>query len=274
MWACVSPSRAAALLLALGWSVAAAAAPTVVSINLCADQLTLALADRAQILALGPLAADPALSVMAPEAAGIPILRGTAEEVMRLRPDLVLSGAFQQRRTNLLLERMGFRVLALPSPDDVAGVAAMIDSVGQALGQGQRGRDLAATFRAIFAPPAASPTMTALVWRPNGFVSGRGTLVDAALAAAGLDNAAALAGIGAWGTMPLERLVARPPGLLVVDDHMAVKSSRAQAVLVHPALARLSPPMRVGAVATATWLCPGPWMRGAVDQLRRLAAAP
>lgn len=250
----------------------AIALPTVVSINLCADQLALALADRAQILAIGPLAADPALSAMHGEAAGMPTVRGTAEEVLRLAPDLVLSGAHQQRKTNALLERMGFRVMALPSPDDVEGVARMTVAVAEALGHGPRGRRLAAEMRAAFRVPAGPPTASALVWRPNGFVSGRGTLSDAGLAAAGLDNAAARAGIGAWGTMPLERLVARPPDLLLLEDYMAEKSSRAQALLVHPALARLSPPMRVAAVPTADWLCPGPWMAGAVGRLRDLAA--
>lgn len=249
----------------------AAALPRVVSINLCADQLMLALADPGQLLAVGRLAADPTLSAMHREAAAVPATGGSAEEVMRLGPDLVVSGAAQQRKTNALLRRMGFRVLALGAPDDVEGVAAMITEVAQAIGQSARGKRLAAELRAAFQPPPDPSGAAALVWRPNGFVSGRGTLSDAALRAAGLENTAALAGIGAWGTMPLERLVTRPPDILVLDDHMAVKSSRAQALLVHPALARLAPPMRIGTVPTAAWLCPGPWMRAAVDRLRALA---
>ncbi len=273
MSACVSATRAAtaAALLWLLVPGAAAALPTVVSINLCADQLVLALADRAQILAVGRLAADPAFSAMYREAAGIPAIRDTAEAVMRLAPDLVISGAHQQRKTNELLGRMGFRVVALPAPDDVEGVADLVVTVAGALGQGPRGDRLAAEVRAVFQPPERPTGASALVWRPNGFVSGRGTLSDAALVAAGLDNAAARAGIGSWGTMPLERVVTAPPDLLVLDDYTADKSSRAQALLVHPALARLSPPMRVGSVPTADWLCPGPWMQAAVLRLRTLA---
>ena len=275
MSARASASRSAAGLLAAALlalpPAAAGAAPSVVSINLCADQLVLALADRGQILAVGPLAADPALSAMHREALAVPAVRGAAEEVVRLAPDLVVSGAAQQRKTNALLSRMGFRVLALGAPDDVEGVAAMIGTVAGALGHPGRGARLAAELRAAFRPPPGPPGPSALVWRPNGFVSGKGTLTDAALTAAGHANAAALAGIGAWGTMPLERLLTAPPDLLVLDDHMTVKSSRAQALLVHPALGRLAPPMRVGAVPTAEWLCPGPWMRAAVDRLRLLA---
>lgn len=259
------------VLLGLLLPAAAAAAPTVVSINLCSDQLVLALADPGQIRAVGPLAADPTLSALHREAALVPAIGGSAEEVMRLAPDLVVSSAGAQRKTNHLLERMGFRVLALGAPDDVEGVAGMIATVADAVGQPDRGRRLAAELRAAFRPPPDPSGLRALVWRPNGYVSGAGTLTDAALAAAGLRNAAALAGIGAWGTMPLERLLTDPPDLLVLDDHMPVKSSRAQALLVHPAIARLAPPMRIGSVETASWLCPGPWMRAAVDRLRALA---
>lgn len=272
---CVRASRwAAAALLGLLPAAPAGAASSVVSINLCSDQLVLALADRAQILAVGKLAADPAYSAMHREAAGIPTVRDTAEAVMRLAPDLVLSGAYQQRKTNELLGRLGFRVLALPAPDDVDGVARLIVTVADALGQGPRGTRLAAELRAAFRPPEHARGESALVWRPNGYVSGRGTLTDAALAAAGLDNAAARAGIGSWGTMPLERVVMAPPDILVLDDYTTDRSSRAQALLAHPALARLSPPMRVGAVPTAEWLCPGPWMRAAVLRLRALAREP
>lgn len=252
----------------------AGAAPTIVSINLCSDQLGLALADRAQILAVGRLATDPALSALHREAAGLPTVRGAAEEVLALKPDLVLSGAYRERKTNELLRRMGFRVAALTAPDDVPALAALLRRVGAEVGHPGRGERAAQAVTDLFREPPEGRGMAVLVWRPNGFVSGRGTLVDAALAAAGLDNAATRAGIGAWGTMPLERLATMPPDLLVLDDHITDKASRAQALLVHPVLARLAPPMRIGAVATRDWLCAGPWMAAAVARLRALKAGP
>ncbi|MGE0725713.1 MAG: ABC transporter substrate-binding protein [Alphaproteobacteria bacterium] len=265
---------AVALAVTLVAAGAQARAPTIVSINLCADQLALVLADRAQILSVGRLAGDPALSALHALAAGLPTNGGAAEEVVRLAPDIVLSGAYRERRTNDLLRRMGLRVLALTAPNDVDGTAALAIQVGEAIGQPGRGKALAAEVRAIFAAPAEAPSRAALVWRPNGFVSGRGTLIDAALAAAGLENAAARMSAAAWGTLPLERLVARPPDVLVLDDHLDAKTSRAQMLLIHPALARLAPPMRIGAVATRDWLCAGPWIAAAIRRLRAIAGGP
>ncbi|MGB0498119.1 MAG: ABC transporter substrate-binding protein, partial [Rubricella sp.] len=66
----------------------------VVSINLCTDILVLQLADPGQIAALTFLATDPRSSILAEEAAGFPLIRGRAEEVFALDPDLVLAGAF------------------------------------------------------------------------------------------------------------------------------------------------------------------------------------
>src|SRR3546814_12478291 len=62
-------------------AVPAAPAPQrVVSLNLCVDQYLLALADREQIAALTTFATDPAMSAAAERAAGIPQIRGAAEE--------------------------------------------------------------------------------------------------------------------------------------------------------------------------------------------------
>ena len=83
MRAFASAGRAIALALVavLAAAGAAARAPTIVSINLCADQMALALADRAQILSLGRLAADPALSALHAQAKGIPTNGAAAEEI-------------------------------------------------------------------------------------------------------------------------------------------------------------------------------------------------
>ena len=58
----------------------------IVSINLCADELLVALADPEQIAALSPYATDPDLSFMAKEAAKFRHDAGTAETVVDIDP--------------------------------------------------------------------------------------------------------------------------------------------------------------------------------------------
>ena len=69
---------------------AAAKPQRVVSINLCADQLLVALAAPGQIAALSPLARDKRLSYVAGAARSLPVHRGTAEDIVKTQADLVL----------------------------------------------------------------------------------------------------------------------------------------------------------------------------------------
>lgn len=88
---------AAAALLAGGAGLlwAASSAPPVkapavpqriVSINLCADQLVLALADRKQIAGLTKNATDAEMSGEAGAARGLPLLSNSAEQIWRSNP--------------------------------------------------------------------------------------------------------------------------------------------------------------------------------------------
>src|SRR5690349_18355271 len=64
----------------------------VVSFNICADQLVVALADPAQIAGLSPYAVDPTLSAVAEEARAFRRIEWQAESIVPLNPDLVLIG--------------------------------------------------------------------------------------------------------------------------------------------------------------------------------------
>ncbi|MGH6782919.1 MAG: ABC transporter substrate-binding protein, partial [Sphingomonadaceae bacterium] len=59
----------------------------IVSLNLCADQYLMALADPQQIAALTPFARDPDMSAGAAMARKLPVARGHAEEVLARNPD-------------------------------------------------------------------------------------------------------------------------------------------------------------------------------------------
>src|SRR5271167_3350439 len=86
---------AATVLLGLGLAPAnGATAPArphrIVSLNACADQYLIALADKDQIAALTQFARDPNLSFYAARARDYPYTHGQAEAVLALRPDLIV----------------------------------------------------------------------------------------------------------------------------------------------------------------------------------------
>lgn len=214
-----------ALLLSGGPS---GAVERVVSLNLCSDQLLVMLAPE-KVAALTVLARDPSLSVVAAEARHLPIVRADAEAVLRLRPGLVLAGAFGAQTTIALLRQLGVPVLTLGSARDFPAIRAEVRRLATVLGVRARGEALIARMDATLAGvKRPDHVVRALLWEPRGYTAGPGSLGDAVLRAAGLVD------VGTGARVGLEALVAYPPDLLVVPDVPAFPSL-ATAELDHPA---------------------------------------
>lgn len=181
--------------------------PTIVSLDYCADQFVLGLADEAQILALSPDAEKP-FSYLRESAKGLPKVRAMAEDVIALQPDMVVRSWGGDKRALALYQRLGIRTLQLGYASDFDGVKDVTRAAGEAMGQAARAEALIAAM-----PPPAEPSgKTALYLTPAGVTSGAGTMMDAIIKAAGLENAASGTG---WMELPLEQLVLAPPDLAV-----------------------------------------------------------
>jgi iron complex transport system substrate-binding protein len=232
----VSWSSSAALALLLAALPASAAPQRVVSLNLCADQFLVLLLPRERIAALSPLATDRTLSAVADRARGIPRVRPSAEAVLPLAPDLAIAGPWGGAGAAAALARRGVTVLRLGLAEDFAAITAQLRRVGEAVGESPRAEAIAAEIeQALAALPPPSPTQpTALVWQARGFAPGAGTLSDAVLRAAGYANAAPFTG---YGFVPLERLLADPPALLVTSPRGG-PPSLATTLTHHPAIAQ------------------------------------
>jgi iron complex transport system substrate-binding protein len=234
------------------------AAPRVVSLNLCSDQLLVLLAPE-QVAALTPLARDPSLSFVAAQAARLPVVRPTAEAVLRLHPDLVLAGLYGAQTTAALLEQEGLPVLRLDMPQDFAGIRQQTIQLATRLGVPARGVALIAamdaTLRELRHP--AHP-VTALAWEPRGYTAGPDTLMDTVLHAAGLVD------IGTGRRVGLEALLRHPPDLLVVPQASA-DPSLATDLLNDPAVAAI--PRRI--VPAPLTICAGPFTAEAAALLAR-----
>ncbi|MDF3072792.1 MAG: hypothetical protein K0S54_459 [Alphaproteobacteria bacterium] len=251
----------AALLAILSAPASAQEKPQrIVSLNLCTDQLLLDLAGRERIASVSFLAADPEFSAVAEKARGVPANRGLAEEIVALKPDLVLAHKYAGRQAVAMLLRLGVRVVEIDLPQDLAAVMAQIAVVAEAVQEQERGRAMIAAIEQRLAalPPAAEPRLTAAIYEPSGFAFGANSLADAILRAAGYDNLAARLGVGGYARLGMENLLANPPDILVVDDTAADRRSMAQEFLDHPALRQRFAGERRVAVPRRLWICGGP----------------
>jgi iron complex transport system substrate-binding protein len=272
---------AAFLAAGLAFAAHAADAPRrIASLNVCADQLVLALADPEQIAGLSIYAADRGMSFLAPTADAFRHDTASAEQVVALQPDLVFAGTLTKRSTREMLGRLGYAVTLLAPARTVDQSIQQIRQVATLTGHVERGEALIATIEAarVRAKAAvAAATLTAAVYQRRGYVTGSGTLSADLLATVGLlDGSGKLVGaIG--GFVPLERIIAAPPDLIIVSSGSPRPEDQGSALLSHPALAELYPPERRIILPERLTVCGGPSLAAAFDWLaseaRRVAGA-
>ncbi len=245
----------------------------VVSLNPCLDAILVQVADRDQIAALSHYARKPHSSTIAALAATMPITYGSAEEVIARAPDLVLSGRPSALATRQALERLNVPMAQFEVPETVEASLTQVRAVARLVGRPERGEDLARRIGEALrqaAPVPGERTLSALVFMPGGFASAPGTLMDDLMRRTGLENAAHCYGLTRSMPVPLERLLADPPDLLLAGQAHPGAPSRAERLMAHPALARLGGRMHRGAFPERLLFCAGPVL---IQSAAALAAA-
>ncbi|MFV0409259.1 MAG: ABC transporter substrate-binding protein [Paracoccus sp. (in: a-proteobacteria)] len=251
--------------LALLLSGAAGAAPSrVVSVNLCTDQLALLIAAPGQLASVSYVAADPRVSLMADQAAKLPLNHARAEEIFLSRPDLVLASTYSDPALLALLARLGLRVETLPPARRIADMRENITRMGALLDRPDRAAQLLAGFDADLARIGPGTGRLATSYGANGFANGAGTLSGDVMRRAGLMLLAERLGLPQGGQVALEQLVMADPDLIVTGTRETTPS-RAEALLDHPAFAAI--PARQLSVPDRDWICGLPAVAGVAARL-------
>lgn len=256
-----------------GGAASARVLPRVISLNPCLDAVLVHVADRAQIVALSHYARDPQQSSIAAIARTYPMTYESAEEVIALLPDVVLTAAHSSPATRAALKRLGIRTELFKVPNSWVENQAQIRRIAEAAGHPERGEALIDRVEAAMAKAAPKPgarPVTALVFQPNGFAAGHGTLVDEMMRRAGFVNVAERYGLKKWGNVSLENLLADPPEVLLAGQAAPNASTFAERILNHPALASISARMTRAVFPERLLYCGGP---GLMDTAAVLATA-
>ncbi len=260
-----------ALLVAYDRVALATDAPErVVSMNLCTDQLAMMIAERGHLISVSYLARDPQASVMAAEAGTISINYGQAEEIFLLKPDLVLAGTYTTRTTVSLLRKLGFRVEEFAPADSLEDVRANIERMGKVLERPDVAQALIADFDRRLSAISVSdnqPHPTIAPYYANSYTSGRGTLVDAAIHAAGLSNVGAELGLRGTAKLPLELLVVSRPDLIMLGRRRASAPALAHEIFEHPVVQNLMQSTSAAIVPDRFLMCGTPHTASAVELL-------
>jgi iron complex transport system substrate-binding protein len=249
-------------------TVTAAPPQRVMSINLCADQLLLTVARPAQIASLSWLAADKDDSALAPQATKFLANFGSAEELLRINPDLVLAGPYTANFAGGLARRLGFEVLVVPPATSFVEVMANLRLLGNALHRQEHVEriiaDMQTRMEALIAAQPRTPIATVFV-RAGGFTVGEKSLANDVMRLVGLHNVAAAAGLDRWGSLSMEALLTSGADLMIVSNYRSDAASLTNQTLEHPAFKTLQRRLNVRHVPAKLLACGGPWSLAAGD---------
>jgi iron complex transport system substrate-binding protein len=257
--------RAGAVALALCSAVAAAPPSRIVSLKLCTDGLLLDLVPRSRIASVSYLSETPDNAYLWPQAKGIPVNHGTAEEVLLLRPDLVLADDYTSPAVLSFLAQAKIPLVHVPDANNFAQIRTALRIVAKAVDAVPRGETLIAVMDAKLRRLAATePKRTIRIagWGNGGYVPGPGTLFNAILTAAGGVNI-----MRHNASLDTEQLLLARPDLLAYGDDRYSGHSLRDNQSYNPLVMKLYAHRRV--TYPAAWFgCGVPQSADAAVQLR------
>jgi iron complex transport system substrate-binding protein len=242
----------------------------IVSLNLCTDQLVMMIAQPDHIAAVSYHAVNPDTSNLAVEARDLPITSTLAEDVITLKPDLVIAGTFTTRPTIALLRRLGIQVLEVPPANSIADIRRNVEMIADALGEQARGEEIIAQFDAELKAaerPIAGPRPIAAPYYGGNNTSGSGTLLHEMLERAGLRNLAAEKGLSGPSRLSLEQMVFDNPDLIILGLSSVRRRSLTIGNLDHPAMHRLLNQVPSLTIPDRLWICGTPHIAQVVTRL-------
>ncbi|WP_217705280.1 ABC transporter substrate-binding protein [Peristeroidobacter soli] len=242
----------------------------IVSLNMCVDSILVELVSHDRIVALSHYARDPQRSTISEAARHLPITYETAEEVVALRPDLVLTSRHSAIATRNALKRVGIHFELFGVPDTVEESFAQIRTVARLLGAEPEGEAMIARIQAALDAarlPPNEPPLTAAVYQPGGLSAGADTVAGELMELTGLRNIAARYGVEQYRPLPLEVLLSSPPDVLLVGETSPGAPMQEEKIVRHRALRALESQMTRAVFPARLLYCAGPTMVPAVAAL-------
>ena len=238
----------------------------VVSLDYCADQYALKMLAPEHILALSPDAQAP-FSYMREAAKGLPRVRASAEDVIVLKPDLIIRSYGGGPNAAQFFERAGIPVVNIGWAADIDSIKTVTMDMAHALGAPEKGEamidEMNLRLQALEKRPSKPST---LYVTPSGATTGPGSIIDEMMATAGLENYEISPG---WRSLPLERLAYEPPDMIAAAFFDTNKTERnGWSAARHP-IARRQMENLPTVELEGSWMSCGAWF--AIDAIEALA---
>ena len=211
----------------------------VMSISMCTDDLLLELLPTERIASVTYYSREPANSFFWPQAANVAVNHGTAEEVLAVKPDLVVAGSYTTTATRMLLRKLHMPLLEIAPAGNFEDIRAQTLAVGHALGEDAAAAALVAKMDATLNSLAASrpaQVIRVAAWGEGGSIPGQGTLFDAILHAAGGVNIAGSVGAQGFLSFGVEELLMARPDVIAYSSNTSATPGLNTDLALHPLL--------------------------------------
>ena len=237
----------------------------IASLSLCSDELLLHLTETSNIVSLSYLVTNPQYTSINSnnfDLSEIYLNRGQAEEIIPLKPDLILSTQFSASSAVNLLQNFGYPVTNLGFPSTLEETFQQIQDLAHMLGKQDQGlsliQELQNSIRSVQEGLEPQHDLTAVFYSNNGFSFGSNTLRDDFLYSLGIKNLAAEQGLIGSGKLPIELLIAEQPDFLLIDQTSSHDDKLAQPLLQHPIIKQYFPADKIIMLPSTLFQCAGP----------------
>jgi iron complex transport system substrate-binding protein len=269
---------AAALALAVSTGAGAIADPAkpqrIVSMNQCTDLFVLMLAEPNRIASVSFVTKQKQWTP--PEytdrLAGIPINHALAEEILPIKPDLVVTTPWTGAAAARLLRKLGYRVEMFEPEVTLEDIRKNIRRMGNLLGEQEKARQAIAAFDTRLAAVKAVPSVPTRVianFAVNGYTAGKDTLTAAAAHAAGFRTLGEKMGFSGFRFIPLEQMLAKTPDVLAPSNAWTEPPSMATDAMNHPVMRKFSKENSVVSIPERLLVCGSPAALEAVELMAR-----
>jgi iron complex transport system substrate-binding protein len=194
----------------------------IVSLSPSNDEILCALVDEKRIVGLSNFSRDAATSYVADAARRINVfVDRNAEQIVSLRPDLVLAARYTKVDLKGLLAETGTPLVITTDFRNFTDIEANLRLIGRAVGEDGRAESVISEMRqkldaARSRLRAGSAGLRTLYLASGNFSAGAGTSIHEILIVAGLKNAAAEAGIKGHIKLASEQIMQINPDLILI----------------------------------------------------------
>lgn len=187
----------------------------IVSMTVSQSEMLIELVSRDRIAAVHEHAASPRFCAVPGRFAGIKLVPAEIEQILALKPDLVLVASHSPKELVEHLRRAGIPMHVEKYFDDVESILRNADELAAAVGEKAPTDRWRAEIASI---PKVGP-IRVMSYMQGGWTAGRRTIFDSMLRTIGAVNAADLDGFAAVSD---EQVIAWKPDALVVPEGMKV----------------------------------------------------